>query len=521
MIMDLAPKSIVPGSPQYLGSDPTAVLRDALVSFENVLSTEQKQQLHAVSPAPDAGSVIQFITRIDAGNKSRGRRCVAPRLCSFLDSTQQFASVVGTFVDSNPALAALIWGSVKLAILAASNIFSYFDKVTSFIMNIGKFCPAYQKFGYLFPDCMELQSALCEYYGVVIRLSTKIIEVMQKSSVVQVLSSVLRPFELEFKPFLEKIEQAAKGVQLSITLASQLSAQESVREQRLHHNWATAFRKAARKEFTRSDQWRNEQAEKEVRRLRLSIKENLSSINHVKPWKQAQRERIPGTAEWIQRESAFLAWRGSRESATLWCSGTMGVGKTMLASQIVARLFESREQSDIVAYYFCRADYRESLSARSILGSLARQILDLYIENVPLGQLKELHRNSKDLDEQGTTEFICAHLSSNLAYFVVLDGYDECEEIEVRKVGASVEQLQRAVRLKVFFSGRPDTETFLPRSAWPTFKIHVTREKNNSDLNHYIDVKLQEYLESEQLILSNIGLIVNVAKALEEGSDGM
>src|SRR5271168_1823741 len=128
---------------------PTATLTDALQSFENVLTEEQRQNYHDNFTKPDAASVLTFITQIDADNRGRASKCVAPRLYTFLEATQQFVGVVDTFVSSNPRIAALVWGGVKTAILAASNIASYFDKVTSMIMNIGKVCPTYQQFGQL------------------------------------------------------------------------------------------------------------------------------------------------------------------------------------------------------------------------------------------------------------------------------------------------------------------------------------------------------------------------------------
>lgn len=52
-------------------------------------------------------------------NAKLGHRCVATRLLSFSQSIRQFPIVVDTFVSSNPAVPALVWGSVKLALLAS------------------------------------------------------------------------------------------------------------------------------------------------------------------------------------------------------------------------------------------------------------------------------------------------------------------------------------------------------------------------------------------------------------------
>lgn len=194
------------------GADPANSLNTALENFQNILTDEQKREFQGNSTTPDIGSVIEFVAQIDAKNSSMTRRCVAPRLCTFLEATQQFVGVVDSFVSCNPAIAALVWGGVKTAILTASNVASYFDKVTSMIMGIGKTCPAYQLFGLLYPGCISLQRALCDYYAVIIDLCVKIIEVSRRTTLKQTLSSILLPFDSEFKPLLDRLEEAKNEI---------------------------------------------------------------------------------------------------------------------------------------------------------------------------------------------------------------------------------------------------------------------------------------------------------------------
>jgi hypothetical protein len=66
---------------------------------------------------PDATAVIILTAEIDNQNAKRRSRGVATRLFGFLESVQQFSSVVDTFVSSNPSIAALVWGSVRFALL--------------------------------------------------------------------------------------------------------------------------------------------------------------------------------------------------------------------------------------------------------------------------------------------------------------------------------------------------------------------------------------------------------------------
>ena len=94
-------------------------LKTALASFEAILTHEQKNRLQGIAAVPDAPAIIAFTTQLDNENAKRGSRCVATRLLTFLQSIQQFTMVVDTFVSSNPAIAALVWGSVKFAVLVS------------------------------------------------------------------------------------------------------------------------------------------------------------------------------------------------------------------------------------------------------------------------------------------------------------------------------------------------------------------------------------------------------------------
>lgn len=91
-------------------------LAQAIDDYEKILSAEERIRLHAQGP-PDALAALNFTATIDKEYNSRGRRCMSPRLITFLESVQHFTGVVDTFVSSNPKFAALVWGGVKLTLL--------------------------------------------------------------------------------------------------------------------------------------------------------------------------------------------------------------------------------------------------------------------------------------------------------------------------------------------------------------------------------------------------------------------
>ena len=101
-------------------ASPTSVatdsLNEALQSFQETLDPEQRAKLQAIKAVPDAHAVAELTHQLDQENARRKSRCVAARISPLLESLQQFSGIVEKFVPSNPQIAALIWGSIKLVL---------------------------------------------------------------------------------------------------------------------------------------------------------------------------------------------------------------------------------------------------------------------------------------------------------------------------------------------------------------------------------------------------------------------
>ncbi|KAJ5371814.1 hypothetical protein N7517_003820 [Penicillium concentricum] len=514
------------------GADPTQSLSTALENFQNTLTKEQKREFEKSTARPDIASVIEFVAEIDARNSSTTRRCVAPRLCTFLEATQQFTGVVDSFVSSNPTIAALVWGGIKTAILLANNVASYFDKVTSMIMRIGKSSPTYQQFGLLYPSCIGLQYALCDFYAIIINLSVKIIEVSRRTAFQQTVSSMISPFESEFKPFLDLLEGATDKINLEVSLASKQADQEAKklleyesRENSTFRPLALDFYRTSLKQQADANQSRMDMKKREIAKLKTSIRNNLSPINHVCPWRQTMKQRVPTTAEWIQKETVFDMWKDDPQTAILWCLGTIGMGKTVLMSYVVAQLqlHAARKSNEIVSYYFCRVDNEASLSARNILGSIARQILDTQIEQSKYGTLLSLQETTRDLSTPEVAQFLLSHLEDGESkkYYIILDGLDECDGSQVQAAAkAIVELCNNNTGFKVLCAGRPGLEKRF-KSTTLQYRIMVNEKKVRSDMDRFITKILDQCLEEELLTLGDSAIITEIHATLREKADGM
>jgi len=525
--------ALVVASPQHATPvNPTSSLQNALQEFKNILPFEQQKLFSQQHQTPAASDVLKFVAELDANNQNRAGRCVASRVCTFLNAIQQFTGVVDTFVSSNPSIAALVWGSVKTALIVAGNASSYFDKVTAMIMEVGRSCPVLAQFASLYSGSIGLQEALCDYYSAIVKLCVKVVDVNQRTGVKHVWSSLISSFEAEFKPDLEVLYSLVRVVKLRIDLASKQAASDMYTLAELEQKSNEAFRlssldfrKEARQEQKAAHLWRVRKARERVERLRTDIKDRLSSIDYLKPWKQAQKRRMPSTAEWFQREPAFEDWRNDSESSVLWCAGLMGAGKTVFASSMISYLHRVHHKHEIVCHYFCQTELESSLSASAIIGTLARQMIGSGLESLSETELSALYEQCINADVSDLTAILCKQLvGSNATYFVLVDGLDECSRDEIEVVASSMAELcaQSTACIKVMYIGRPELEERLFRGhSMAKYRLPITKAALSPDIKSYIAYRLDQCLEDGRLRLNDATLVIRVSETLENEADGM
>lgn len=257
--------------------------------------------------------------------------------------------------------------------------------------------------------------------------------------------------------------------------------------------------------------------------MRSLIASNLSDINHVKPWKQAMKERAPDTAQWFEKESGFLEWISRVDSSVLWCSGKMGAGKTVLISNTIANLHNIFKPSYVICYFFCRSDQKETLKARNVLGSLARQLLKPQLERAPQELLTTLAAESQALEAEDVVDFISPFIPDDIRCFIIIDGVEECDIKNIRVLAKEFRKLcyKRAQGVKVLWASRPELEYELFRDHPPSSRLSLSYGRNQPDINQYVDCTLIRCLRDGKLKIGDPNLVLRIFQELRCKSCGM
>jgi ankyrin repeat domain-containing protein 50 len=379
-------------------------------------------------------------------------------------------------------------------------------------MDIGRTCPQYQEFGTLFAESKALQRALCEYFAAVIDLCKHIVLFSRKQFIAQLPKLVL-PFDVTFSDIQANLRRLSSAIRDEVTLAASKHQKEESRLNTEERKENARFRALAVRFRDQSLAEARGTNRHYLRQLRSDLLGRLSDYNHVTTWKQS---RSKGTVKWILEEDAYKQWKTVSSSGILRLVGNLGSGKTVLMANVVADLILQSHVT--VSYFFCRFDDTASLKARTVIGSLARQLLLDVAFQVP-----ESISTVTDVDD--VVEFLLNVLlcESGRNNIICLDGLDECEENERYQILSALERLssEPKLNLKIFYSTRADTQPAAGPVRIPYQMIIMSSVDKNIEISEYIQASLEQRLESKQLVLGDPGLILRIREELEEKANGM
>lgn len=495
---------------------PEIQLSRALQDFESILDQDQKSKFDVFkkeSP-PGASAPLTFTCLLDRGLENRrSRRCIGPRVINLLQSTQQFSTVIDVFIGgSQNLLASSVWGILKLSLQIGSNYSQYFDKLSMLLMDVGRTCPQYQEFGTLFAESKGLQRALCEYFAAIIGLCKHIVLFSRKPFIAQLPKLVL-PFDATFSEIQSTLRRLSGAVRDEVALASSKHQKEQSALNAEERKESSNFRALAARFKDQSLSETRRTNKQYVQHLRSDFLNKLTHYNHVTTWKQA---RSKGSVRWILENDSYVQWKSGFAPGTLRLIGNLGSGKTVLVANVVADL--ALQKHVTVGYFFCRFNDAESLKARTVIGSLARQLLSDIEFHAP-----EIISNVADVDD--LVEFLLNVLSCNTERksVICLDGLDECEQSERDQILSALGRMSAAskLNLKIFYSARPDSIQATGSLLDPYDTISMSGIAKGVEIAEYIQSSLERRLERKELILGDPSLILRIRDELGEKANGM
>jgi ankyrin repeat domain-containing protein 50 len=369
-------------------------------------------------------------------------------------------------------------------------------------MAVGRSAPRYQEMANLYPRSMRLQASLSEYFLVSVELCHQLLKLTRKSIFGQLVSFLS---ESDLKTFKSNFELWATSIKEEITL---LGAQ-SMESQRTQISALSLF--------SRSETYH--------RRLGTHnrILDACSKYDYQASWKRIRKN---GNVTLLTGTLEYQDWKMRVTSSTLLWLGPLGSGKSVLLANIIDDLSLMpiiQHKKAFLAYFFCRNNISESLEARTILGSLARQLLGTEPSDPIAKEFRSYTQPNLGLDN--LIGLLGKALDPMAPVYIVLDGLDECSDSEREAVITHLRKLQETLSLVVCLSGR-----LIGSGAKTSSQQHLSQltdlkttimPRENPDVRNYIDFELEQNLQSGKLKIGQPTLILDIQTALTRGAEGM
>lgn len=369
-------------------------------------------------------------------------------------------------------------------------------------MTAGHSAPRYQMMALLYPRSRNLQSYLPEYFIVVVNLCYRLLKFTQKSALGQLASSLS---DLDIKTYQSELNYWSNAIKEEVSLQMAITIEEEAQGN-------SKFR-AISSRFSKSVLFQQKL------KANLQILDSCSIYDYETTWKQTRKI---GNTTLFNRIDEYKDWKGQKTSCTLIYTGGLGSGKSVLLANLIDDLYlDSRNKNITVAYFFCRHDIPESLKARTVIGSLARQLLRPIADLATVaGFIDETTTLALDFETIFSLLYR-ALLSKSRAYFV-LDGLDECDSAEREILIPQLRKIQGIFSLVLCVSVRLDPGDVLKLSPERFIAAQVTSIPNdNPDIDSFISAELQSHIESKRLVIGNPSLILEIHDSLLKGSQGM
>ncbi|KAG4258041.1 hypothetical protein FPRO03_02996 [Fusarium proliferatum] len=531
-----ADSQIVAASRPRAGHDVSAAhvreLERTIAGFQAILTDEDRKKLQQLkTTSHDSQSIITFTAELDLLDKNRRGKSVASRLASFLQTIEQFTPIVDTYIQSNPDVTALIWGSIKLTFMFLANFASYFQSFVELLHGFGSLCTRFAEYQVIFKESSRLKSSVCQFHTAVVTCCEQIVLAVRRPLKNQILKAITQSFQSELRSYVEDIRAKAEEVQGDIHLAKAQCDREEQQLQTTERKEATDHRKRFRAWAAEMEIFQGQRRRDALEHKRRRLLEDLSSFNFTSAFNSTRNKRHVGTAKWVFDTPEFQQWVKINGPPVLHITGKIGSGKTVLSSSIVEKLSQIRPPQQFVSFFFARFDDPLSLNAETIIRSCIQQL----VSAIDMDTLDPKFVCA--LDEQLSQarlalfsfEFLSdLYLSAAKAikqWFIVIDGLDECstdEQSKLLKFFQGITSRNDTTRNISFVFASRETCTNAIKSIFPESQRLVTGlESTSVDIDSYVDDIIMDKLSTGELVVSDPRLLKEILTTISSKEQGM
>jgi hypothetical protein len=242
------------------------------------------------------------------------------------------------------------------------------------------------------------------------------------------------------------------------------------------------------------------QATKANERRRLLNK--LSILDYARKHRVTFHSRHQDTNRWLfdPAQTSFSQFEEDKDSACICCYGTLGTGKTVLASSVIERFVGKGNLGTMTLFHYF--DYLEpdSLSLSTFYGSLIRQILEVSTSHRLYSAAKQFLSTGIPSPVELEEFLLTKSLEEFKELFLVLDGLDELPKRDQQAVIRLIQALLMGgvAKVKIFLTCRTG-QLADKKSLQACRKVEITANIVRNDLTRVINASVDQWIAEEDL----------------------
>ncbi|ETS83907.1 hypothetical protein PFICI_05783 [Pestalotiopsis fici W106-1] len=470
------------------------------------------------------------------------------RIEQFLFRLQELQVILKKFSNGEFYIS-YIWGAMQFLLQTATSTFKDgSDGLLSAYESIGKNIPKLKDLEPLFIETTGMRKCLVALYSDILDFHSGAYQCFTQFSDKgrkKIFKSAWKEFEKNDMSYLEGRMRKHKTV---VEYGQQcLAGQPSpVQESSLSPNDITDLRSKVfahendcnkeEEEHNRRESERREDQFGDALRWILAD-QNTSDATHERLCKD--RMKFPGTCEWIDDVDSVGNWLDPKSTSMhpiLWINGSMGAGKSTLASYLVEKCVKNETSAGTpckATYFYCDG---KDPTARTFLaisrGLLYRQLMHIREEERFRHLIahccdKKSNSGQQYLNAEETAESLLKTFFEIIpGQYIVVDGLDECEKPVIkdtlRTLSSVVTQQDTiepgSLRLLIISRELPEIKKPLSTESANAGIFKIEAEHNEAAIKMYVGQRLADFDPRFDL---NIDMKKYIIKKISDTAEGM
>lgn len=193
---------------------------------------------------------------------------------------------------------------------------------------------------------------------------------------------------------------------------------------------------------------------------------------------------------------------------------------TFTSSNVINYAFSRKSKNDQICLFFLEQANAASLKAETVIKSILRQSMDCMVVTADIENLLQRLLERLFVKLEDWIHLLQLTVQKSDSVFIFLDGLDECDAIERRRLLKALSIVSDNLPAKIFISSRDsvsiDLQPKFPRFEHVSMTDHIT-----PDIKSYIDAVLNERIQNEDLIFGDNSLLLAIKETLTNHADGM